>query len=126
MHKNVINREQIIENERKLLEAFKNKDLAFLEEVLHESCLFNLPNGKTATKSDVIENYRSGNTVMISISTTDQIINLFDDVAVVDVIQNMKLNYFDQLTDSKYRYIRVWKMFSNKWKAISVTGIPLE
>jgi len=117
--------EQIIENETHLLQAFKEKNLAVLNEMLYEGCIFNLPNGKTAGKPDVLENYRSGNTVMISISVSDQIINLFDDVAVVDVIQDMKLSYFDQAVDSKFRYIRVWKLFGNKWQAISVTGIQL-
>ena len=119
-------REQITENEKQLLAAFKANDLAVLEEMLHEDCIFNLPNGKIAARSDVIENYRSGNTVMVSISVNDQIVNLFEDVAVVDVIQNMRLQYFDQLLDSKFRYVRVWKMFGVKWKAISVTGIQLQ
>lgn len=118
-------KQQIIDNEKQLLEAFKNKDLAILNVMLHEDCIFNLPNGTIAKKPDVIENYRSGNTVMISISASDQIINMFEDVAVVDVIQDMKLKYFDQTVDSKFRYIRVWKMFGNKWVAISVTGIQL-
>ncbi len=118
--------EQIVENEKRLLEAFKNKDLAVLDDLLYEKCLFHLPNGKTADKADVIENYRSGNTKMISILVSDQIINLVEDVAVVDVIQNMRLNYFDQSVDSSFRYLRVWKLFGDKWKGISVTGIQLQ
>lgn len=117
-------KEQIIEFEKRLLDAFGDKDIAVLNELIHEDALFVLPNGLTVTKPMVIDNYRSGNMAMTAISS-DQKINLIDDTAIVSI--NLELNgkYFEQQVSSKFRYIRVWKLFGGAWKVIATSGVPI-
>jgi ketosteroid isomerase-like protein len=116
---------QILECERILLDAFKNKDIKSLDELLHPDCLFILPNGKTVTKPMVIENYRTGNMMMTSLVATDYIINMIDDTAIVSLTLEMKGKYFDQLIETNCRYLRVWKLCNSQWKVIAVSGVQI-
>jgi hypothetical protein len=117
--------EQIIENEKKLLDAFKNKDLTVLQELLHDNLLFILPNGLTETKTGVLNNYRSGDTVMASISASDYVISCIDDTVIVSLNLELKGKYFDHVIEAKFRYIRIWKLFGETWKVIAGSGIQL-
>jgi hypothetical protein len=119
------NKSQIMACEKKLLDAFTNKDLIVLEELIHEHALFILPNGKTVSKLMVLDNYRAGDTVMTSIIPSDQLIHFIEDTAVVSVNLEMKGNYFDRLISSQFRYIRVWKLVEDTWKVIAVSGVPI-
>ena len=118
-------KEQILQNEKKLLEAFKNKDLKILEELLHDDVLLLLPNGITATKTMILDNYRAGDTVMTSIDPDDYIINFIGDNAIVSVHQELKGKYFDHVIAAKFRYMRVWKLFGGEWRVIAGSGIQL-
>ena len=117
--------EHIIENEKKLFDAFKNKDLTVLQELLHDNLLFVLPNGLTETKADVMNNYRSGDTVMTSISASDYVFSCIDDTVIVSLNLGLKGKYFDHIIEANFRYIRVWKLFDEGWKVIAGSGIQL-
>jgi ketosteroid isomerase-like protein len=117
---------QIIEKEAELLTAFQKCDLNTLDKLIHENALFVLPNGLTVTKSQVLDNYRSGNTAMTSIKASDQIISLIDNTAIVSVNLEMTGKYNDSIISQQFRYTRVWKLFIDSWKVISVSGIPLK
>ena len=118
-------KETIIENERILLEAFQQKDLRAIEELIHTDALFVLPNGMSVTKNMVIENYRSGRTALSEITASNQEINLMDDTAVVAFTLHLKGNSLGHVLDTKFRYIRVWKKFITSWKVIAVSGVPI-
>lgn len=117
--------QQILENEKRLLTAFKDKDLETLDELLHDDLLFILPNGLTETKISLLDNYRSGNTVMTSISPSDYVINFIGDNAIVSLNLELKGQYFDHIIEAKFRYIRVWKLLGGSWKVIAGGGIQL-
>ena len=114
---------QLLENEEKLLTAFKNKDLTVLEELIHHDSIFILPNSKTVTKSMVLENYRTGTTEMFSINASDRIMNIIADTAVVSLNQELNGKYNDQTFNTHFRYLRVWKLFEKGWKVIATSGI---
>ncbi|MEO6301586.1 MAG: nuclear transport factor 2 family protein [Bacteroidia bacterium] len=116
---------RILESETELLNAFQNCDLNTLEKLIHESALFILPNGLTVSKLILLDNYRSGATVMTSIKASDQKINIIDNNAVVSVNLEMAGKYNDQVVSQQFRYIRVWKLFNDSWKVIAVSGVPL-
>lgn len=118
--------QQIQKCEEKLLLAFEQKDISVLDEIIHEQAYFVLPNGITATKTMVLDNYRHGNTSMASITATDQRINMVGDNAVVSVNLELKGKYHDQVISSGFRYLRVWKMIKDgEWKVISTCGVQL-
>ncbi len=117
--------EIIIEKEKTLLDAFQNKELETLDTLIYNDAVFILPNGMQLTKQAVIENYRSGNTAMTTIVASDQLIRVLDDTAIVSFTLHLKGNSIGNSIDAKFRYMRVWKLFGDSWKAIAVSGVPL-
>jgi hypothetical protein len=118
--------EQILESEKRLLEAMKTDNIKVLDELLHENLIFNIPNGQTITKSMDIENYKSGMMRVSEILATDQIIKFIDDeTSTVAVTIYLNGKYGDQMIDGKFRYLRVWKLFDNSWKVIAGSGFSI-
>ena len=119
-------RQEIIDFENRLLDAIRNGDINTLDELLHDSLIFNIPTGQTITKDMEIENYRSGFMTVYDISTTDQSIKTIDNISTVVVTIHLKAKYADQIIDGKFRYLRVWKRFNNSWKIIAGSGCQIQ
>jgi ketosteroid isomerase-like protein len=118
--------QDIIDCENRLLDAIRNGDINTLDELLHESLIFNIPTGQTITKEMDIENYRSGIMSVYDISTTDQTIKTVDNISTIVVTIHLKAKYADQIIDGKFRYLRVWKLFNNSWKIIAGSGFQIQ
>lgn len=119
-------KEQIVECEKKLLEAMKTGNIKTLDELLHDGLIFNIPTGETITKTMDIENYKSGTMSVTEIIATDQIIKSFDDVSIVSVTLYLKAKYGNHLIDGKFSYLRVWKLMNNSWKVIAGSGFQIQ
>jgi hypothetical protein len=117
--------EQIIDCENRLLEAIKVGDIKVLNELLHDSLIFNIPTGQTITKEMDIENYRSGIMTVYDILATDRTIKTIENIATVAVTVHLKAKYADKIIDGKFRYLRVWKLFYNSWKIIAGSGVQI-
>ena len=118
--------EQIVACEKKLVEALTNGNTQVLDELLHDSLIFNIPTGQTITKAMDIENYRSGILNISSITGSDQIIQSIDDIVIVTVTLHLVAEYSDQRIDGKFKYLRVWKLFNNSWKVIAGSGFQIQ
>jgi hypothetical protein len=116
---------QIIESENRLLKAVLECDLHVLDELLHEDLLFNIPNGMTVSKKMDLDNYRSGNMIISSILSSDQIIKVIDNTAIVAVDLTLEGKFEKQSLDGKYRYLRVWKLFNTSWQVIAGSCVSL-
>ena len=110
---------QIAENENRLLKAMLESDTAALDKLLHDDLLFNIPNGTTVTKNMDLDNYKSGNMIIRSVISSDQIIQEIGDTVIVAVTLVLNGKYSQQSLDGKYRYLRVWKLFDDSWKIIA-------
>lgn len=118
--------EQIIECEKRLLEALKTGDIQVLDELLHDDLIFNIPTGQTINKEMDIENYRSGIMTVYDISTSDRTIKTVENVSTIVVTVYLKAKYADQIIDGKFRYLRVWKLTNNAWKVIAGSGVQIQ
>lgn len=121
-----IKKDIVIKVENELLNAMKNSDVKKLDELLHETLLYNIPNGQTITKAIDLETYDSGNMKIDDIKFSEQKINLIGDNAIVSVVIDMRGTYFGYTLDGKYKIIRIWKSVNNKWKVIAGSSIKLE
>lgn len=111
--------EQIIDVEDKLIQAIKAGNIAVLNVLLHNDVVFNIPSGQTISKSQDIENYRSGKMTVFEIALSDRVVQLMADVATVVVTAHLKARYGVQIIDGKFRYLRVWRLFDHSWQVIA-------
>jgi hypothetical protein len=110
---------EIINAEKELLSAIKNTDILVLERVLHDDLLFNLPDGQTITKEIDLNVYRSGKMKVHLLETSNQLINIIEDTAIVCVSVLLKGTYDNTPIDGAFRYVRVWKQFEEGLKVIA-------
>ncbi|WP_421658701.1 nuclear transport factor 2 family protein [Leptothermofonsia sp. ETS-13] len=110
---------QVLINENDLLEAMKTNHVELLDKLLHDDLLFNGPTGETATKAMDLNNYRSGTINLHTVESSDLMLRMIGDNAVVAVTVEIKGNYLGQEIDGKFRYLRVWKLFEDNWKVIA-------
>lgn len=118
--------EQIIECEKRLLEAMKSGDIQVLDELIHDNLIFIIPTGETITKEMDMDNYRSGMMTVYDISTSDRTIKTTENVSTVVLTIDLKAKYADQIIDAKFRYLRVWKWSENSWKVIAGSGFQIQ
>lgn len=118
--------EQIIECEKRLLEAMKSGDIQVLDELIHDNLIFNIPTGQTITKEMDIDNYRSGLMTIYDISTSDQTIKTTENISTVVVTVDLKAKYAEQIIEGKFRYLRVWKLSDHSWKVIAGSGFQIQ
>jgi len=116
---------EIVNAENELLSAIKNIDVSVLQRVLHDDLLFNLPNGQTITKEADLAGYRAGKMKVDLLETSNQVINIIGESAVVCVSILLKGTYDSLPLDGNYRYIRVWKQFDDGLKVIAGSCIAL-
>lgn len=110
---------EIIAYENRLIGAMKDSNVAELDALIDDNLVFTGHDGLHYTKQDDLEAHRSGNIEIYSIETSEQIIKIVDDVAVVSVLKNISGSYFGETQVGIFRFTRVWKMKDDGWKIIA-------
>jgi len=118
-------KQQIISQEKALLQAMKTCDLTQLDLLLHDNLRFNIPNGQTITKEMDLANYQSGYMQLEAIKAKDQEIQLIGDNAIVTTTIQMAGKFFEHSLDGNYRILRVWKLEGQQWQVIAGSSILL-
>lgn len=116
---------QVIASEAALLDAMRTSNAHLLEALLHDDLLFNGPTGQTATKAADLANYRSGNIHLHTVRASDHLFSEIGDDVVVAVTVELHGSYMGQDVDGRFRYLRVWKRFGERWQVIAGSVGPL-
>ncbi|WP_208502513.1 nuclear transport factor 2 family protein [Roseivirga sp. E12] len=119
---------QIVKAEGLLKEAMLNADFLTLESLLHDQLSFAIPTGEVITKSQELDNYKSGRMKVYDIDIFSQEVNEIGDTITVAASVHLKGAYDTVLIDGKFKFIRVWKMTEGGPRIIagSSTSIPEE
>ena len=110
---------QIEALETRLLEAMKTSNIAELQELLSNDLIFTNQHGHLVTKEDDINMHQSGNLEIYTLETSAQIINAYDGVAVVSVVQNLGGAVNGNAYVGIFRYTRVWKYNGAAWQVVA-------
>jgi hypothetical protein len=121
----MIEKKEILEVEKKLLEAMKESNVSVLNELLHDDLLFVLHTGEVITKEMDLETHKSGNLILEDISSTIDSIKQIDETAVVTVTSTIHGRFMKQEFEATFRYIRVWKKAGNKLQIIAGSCVSL-
>ncbi|MEO5645300.1 MAG: nuclear transport factor 2 family protein [Bacteroidia bacterium] len=113
-----ITQEQILGLEHKLITAIKSSDIAFFESTLHDDLLFLAPNGQLITKQIDIASHRAGEMSVEQLTPAFEEIKITGDTAVVIVMYDTKGTMLGNPIAGQFRYLRIWKLFSDGLKVI--------
>lgn len=111
-------KEEIIEMENQLLKGIKTSDVALLNTILPDDLLFTAPTGQVITKEMDLASHRAGEMEVEQLISTVENINIIGDNAVVVIVYETKGKMLGNSIQGKFRYIRIWKMFSGQLKVI--------
>ena len=121
-----MNREEILLLEHRLIEGIKTSDIVLLDKLLYDDLLFMVPDGSIITKAMDLESHRKGQMVIKLLVPDFESVNLIGDTAVVSVVYNTEGSLMGTPIKGKFRYIRIWKKFSDGIKVISGSCFQLK
>jgi ketosteroid isomerase-like protein len=111
-------KEDIIEIENKLIHGIKTSDIKLLDKILHDDLLFLAPNGQIVTKEMDLASHRAGEMQVEELIANFEEIKIIGDNAIVVVVYDTKGKMLGNPIQGQFRYIRVWKMFTDGLKVI--------
>ena len=111
--------QQIEALEARLIAAMKASNIPELHELLADGLIFTNQNGHLVNKADDINMHQSGKLEIYSLETSAQLITVYDDVAVVSVVQDLGGDFDGHTYAGIFRYTRVWTLLDGKWQVIA-------
>lgn len=116
---------EVLEHENALYDAMINCNIATLDHLLHADLLFVVPSGQTITKEVDLQTYREGSLKINELNPQVEEIRIIEDLAIITLLMDLKGEYNNEPFESKYKYIRFWKQFSDGLKVVGGSGIAL-
>jgi hypothetical protein len=111
-------KEEVIESENKLIQGIKTSDIGLLDKILHDDLLFLAPNGQTVTKEMDLASHKAGEMEVDRLTAKFEDIKIIGDNAIVIVVYDTKGKMLGNPIQGQFRYIGVWKMFTDGLKVI--------
>jgi len=113
-----ISREDVFHIETVLVEAIKSSDVELLDSMLHDDLLFIAPNGQVITKQMDLDSHRAGEMSVEQLLPTVEEVKIVDDTAIAIIVYDTKGTMLGKPIQGQFRYIRIWKQFSDGLKVI--------
>jgi len=110
---------------REYTEALTKRDLAALDKIWADGYTFTNGRGEFLTKTDRMENIKSGATQFDSISREDEETRVFGDTAVVTGRVVLKVIYSGKESSGPYRFINVWVKMQGRWQVAANQITPI-
>ena len=102
---------QIIEVEERLRQAMLQADISVLDELIAPELLFTNHRGQIIGKKEDLAAYQSGVLRWQELIPSEQLIQLYHEVAIVSVLIRLLGSYENTPIDACIRYTRVWSIF---------------
>jgi ketosteroid isomerase-like protein len=112
-------RNQIIELEKRLIEAMKTSNVAELDALIADDLIFTGYDGRVYTKEMDLQAHREKGIEIYELETSEQVIHVEDDVAIVSVRKDISGSFFGDVQVGIFRFTRVWKLRDGEWKIIA-------
>jgi len=111
--------QEIVELEQKLRQAFLQRDVATLDQLISDDVSITDPLGRTISKKQDLDMHSSGDLVINSYDAGEINIRVYDSIAIVTLRVRLQLHYKMQAIDGDYRYIRVYRSYQGQWQIIA-------
>lgn len=111
---------QIRTHEERLKQAMLLSDISILDELISPELIFTNHLGQVISKQDDLDAHESGILSIDEITLTDQNIKIFSGIAVVSVKAHIIGRFDGVVSESDFRFTRVWsKASSEAWQIVA-------
>ena len=115
-----MNIDKIAKLEKELETAMLSSDVEKLDKLLDEKLVFTNHIGQQTSKQMDLEAHRSGFIKIDSISQSNQLINFFDNIAIVTVLSEICGLFGEVHSTAEFHFTRVWqKSLNEEYKLIA-------
>ena len=118
-------KQEIIECEERILQAFRTSDVKVLDELIHDDLIFNIPSGEVINKEMDLDAYKSGYAKVEEMNCEEREIKEFGDTAVVSTVIYLKGTFMDNKVDGRARFLRTWKKTGGRWQVVGGASVVL-
>ncbi len=125
MDKTNINKEDILEAERKLFSAQLISNVEIIDELLHDDLIAIGPTGQILSKEMDLNSHKAKTMIIEDASTEIDEIQISGDTAISIVTMTAKGKMMETPLEGKFRYFRVWKRLDGKLKVIGASFMQL-
>lgn len=117
--------QEIEQCEEKLLQAFREKDIATLDKLIDDSLIFDGPDGSVVSKEMDMATYRAEDTKIETMDCLERQIQVFGDTAIISTVIYLKASFMGDKykADGKARFLRTWKRIDGQWKVIGGASV---
>jgi ketosteroid isomerase-like protein len=112
----------IVQNERDWVSAITRKDAATLDRLLADDFVGTSPTAHTYTRTNAIDDLKSGKYVVESMMLDDVSVNVYGNAAVSFTSQEEKSRYAGADTSGHYHFTDVWVKKDGRWQAVASHG----
>ncbi len=95
-------------------------DVATIDKLTADDFIGIDPTGGTSTKTEVLENFKSGKLKAEAIDFLDMKVRVYGDTALVNATANIKGHFGDIDISGQYRSVRVWVKRKGQWQSVSL------
>lgn len=120
-------KQRLLENiELRRFEAMTKKDIDFLQNVLSDDLTYTHSNGLFETKTDHLDNIRSGNLIYKTMQPESMKIQVYGKTAVITGFVNVTGLLKDKEFNLRLRYTDVYIRKKGKWKLVAWQSLKIE
>lgn len=105
--------------EEELRIAMLASNVKKLDELIADSLIFTAPNGMVIDKKFDLDCHRSGLQKISKLEPSNQVIQLYDNFAIVIVHMDLIGIFNNQDCSGKFAYTRVWANLGGNWKVVA-------
>jgi ketosteroid isomerase-like protein len=104
---------------RQWMEAYVQRDVAFLERHLADDYVSTFPDGTVLDKKGEIAALKSGDVALTEMTPREMNVRTYGDAAVITGQSTIKARVKGQEVSGEYRFTDVWARLGNRWQAVA-------
>ena len=116
---------QIAALEQRLQEALRNNNFRTLDQLYHDQLIVTNSIGQAVGKHNNIEPFHKDHLSINNITVSEQEISVHANTSVASELLKIKGKSLGFPFEGTYRYLRVWKEFSEGWKVIAESSVTI-
>jgi ketosteroid isomerase-like protein len=116
---------EVLEVERQKDQAIRNRDMAVLDRIYVDDLAFANGRGKVLTKSEHMEEIRSGNVKYQNSDRTDFHVHLYGGTAILTGRENSIVEYHGKTINTPRQFITVYVKLDGRWRYVAHQVTPV-
>lgn len=116
----VAREEEVVKKlEREWMQAYVNRDTAFLERHLADDYAGGYPDGAVLDKKSELASVKSGAVTLTEMKPLEMKVRLYGEVAVITGRSSIKAKVKGEDVSGEYRFTDVWVKRDDRWQAVA-------